>query len=53
MSKIKQNSATAYFLKKVLRALTDTIYMFSSKSVLHIKMNEIQPVDENEDENKW
>lgn len=53
MSKIKQNSATAYFLKKVVTALTDSIYMFSSKSsVLHIKMNEIQPVDENEDENK-
>lgn len=53
MSTAKQNSATAYFLKKMVTALPDSIYMFSfNSSVLHIKSNEIQPVDEIEDENK-
>lgn len=52
MSTIKRNSAIAYFLKKMVTALPDSIYMFSfNSSVLHMKWNEIQPVDENEDEN--
>lgn len=38
----------------MVTAFPDSVYVYSfNSSVLHIKSNEIQSIDEIEDENKW